>query len=96
MKIVLAAFPEMGHFTPIVRLAKYLSDKGHDIHIITFVYNKEKVDTMIKNSEVNCQIHYFDEDDPMPRECIFKGLSWKTRGVETVAIGEFEDFYPKI
>lgn len=40
MKIIMTAIPEMGHFTPLMRLGKYLGDKGHEIHFVTFAYHK--------------------------------------------------------
>ena len=96
MTIALCAIPEMGHFTPLARLGKYLADVGHDVHFVTFSYHKDKVDSVVKNSEINCQIHYFDEDDPMPRECLFYGLSWKKTGQKSVTIDGFDEFYPII
>jgi hypothetical protein len=96
MKIIMTAIPEMGHFTPLMRLGKYLADKGHEIHFVTFAYHKQKVENMIKTTEVKCQPHFFDEDDPMPRECMFNGLTWKKDGVKRVNCEGFEEFYPKI
>lgn len=47
LKIVCIAICEMGHFIPMSHIAEELKDRGHEVHVITNNYNKDRCSSII-------------------------------------------------
>ena len=62
------ALPEMGHLTPLIRLAKFLQDKGHEVTFCTYLYHKQKMENMMFTTDLKCDAYFIDESNPVDRE----------------------------
>jgi UDP:flavonoid glycosyltransferase YjiC (YdhE family) len=82
LKIALCAVPEMGHFIPLVRLAKALADRGHTVCFMAFKYHEDKIKTMIKNSELEAECYFADEKENYTRDEITQGIESRKDGVK--------------
>ena len=70
----MCVLPEMGHLTPLIRLAKVLQDKGHEVIFLTHVYHKQKMENMMKATDAVCEAYFVDEEKPLDRaEMMAKG-----------------------
>ena len=42
LKILIVAYSDMGHFTPLVHLSEEMERRGHEVFILTTSYGLEK------------------------------------------------------
>lgn len=56
LKIGFAAFGEMGHLTPLVRIGDALAERGHEIVYFTNGWAKEKLTKMLNMNDVKAKV----------------------------------------
>lgn len=95
MHVIISAMPLMGHFIPLVRLAEALEARGHNVTFLTFCFNAERCEIMLKRSGLQAAIEYVDTpEEGYTYQDLEEGMGRK-KGSKLAATG-VEIFKPTI
>ena len=73
LNIVCISFAEMGHLIPIIHIAEELSDRGHNVTVLSNQYGQEKASKMI--TAAGCKAVF--TEDGAKREQMCPGIDPK-------------------